>query len=182
MAGVLIFFLGTFLFWLWDRQDNYITTGLTDKEVGVALYTGMNNRDLVLAEVVCKGKGAKQLVNIISNFYLSSKIQEGVAGKTTLSFAQLFYFLSDTAEVMPDFFGLSNFCIDGEKVSLDVYPYIRKDNPIPVETSHSEGSYTVTYYMAYTQGEDTIVIEYCTDTVKTEFLKDSWYVTEVPTR
>ena len=60
-----------------------------------------------------------------------------------------------------------------------MYPYIRKDNPIPVETSHSEGSYTVTYYMAYTQGEDTIVIEYCTDTVKTEFLKDSWYVTEV---
>lgn len=179
LAGVLIFFFGTFLFWLWDRQDNYITTGLTGKEVGVALYTGMNNRDLVLAEAVCKGKGAKQLVNIISNFYLSSKIQEGVAGKTTLSFAQLFYFLSDTAEVMPDFFGLSNFCIDGEKVSLDVYPYIRKDNPIPVETSHSEGSYTVTYYMAYTQGEDTIVIEYCTDTVKTEFLKDSWYVTEV---
>ena len=63
------------------------------------------------------------------------------------------------------------------------------DNPVrfifPAESPDAEygplpeGSYTVTYYMAYTQGEDTIVIERCTDTVKTEFLKDSWYVTEV---
>lgn len=171
------------LYSLSDRQNNYIPTGLTSREVCEALYSGMHRMDIAMMQAVCKGSGTSSLLDTMSGFYVTSKVRQSMEPNTATVTPAEWLYLPETSYQI---FGLTQLYLDGTSASLYTVPHIRRDKPEPVTTESGrllqDGDTTTVnaeYYFIHYDGIDSAAVETCNDTVTLEYRKNSWYITGI---
>jgi hypothetical protein len=178
---VVSFFMATYHH---DNMRNPTTKSLTSTEAVQMFYSAMNNLDVVSTQGCTKGSSMNKLVDVISNFYVTSKQRSAYSAKNNcVTPASWLCFNNDGNYTI---FGLTQFTIDGTTKGLNFEGPIK--NTHPKTLAHEDGvnlvsnvqtNHLVHYYLVYTEGLDQLHVDEHTDTVTLTWKKDRWVLTNV---
>lgn len=154
------------------------TKGLTSVQVVESFYTSLHHLETVdLEECITKDAG-KQIKNIATNLYVTSKMQSAYnQGLSFLTPAQ--WILKGTPD-RSSIYGITHLKINGAESSTNA-DWLENNQKIPladVEKGAAE-SFNVEYYVVMTEDPENITILEYKDSVELTFLKDKWIITKL---
>lgn len=158
---------------------------LTAKESVETFYSGFHTLDTNLMDLVAKKGSPKQIINMVSNIYVTQKTREAFEAKNASLTPELW--LTRPELINYWVFGITDFKINGEKAYNRFKPQIKKETDYLKKTGRlntsEEGkteSFDVEYNFIYTGGKDTtLTIDRCRAKVTCTYKKDQWYLTDI---
>ncbi|MCR5763846.1 MAG: hypothetical protein K6G00_10745 [Treponema sp.] len=159
------------------------TKGLTSFETVEMFYSAVNNTDTASVKSCAKCKSADNLVDMLSTIYVASKTRSAYNFKEkTVSPAEWFQFNYDGSYTM---YGLTQFSIGTEKGSLFYTAPTRNSFPKSITEENPDiknkdtQNLTVSYYLAYNEGDGSLFAEEKEDRITLTFLNDRWIITNI---
>lgn len=184
VAGIVIVLAAGISAYLSGTRKNPISTGLTSSQTIEMYYGGLNRLDVTAIQGSSYGKGGKNFTELISNVYVAARAKASYNAKeATVAPAEWFCFNYDCNY---NIFGVTNLLIDGAKGNPFFRGPKKKTKPKSISSEYgssmTEGAvkdYTVTYYLVFTEGDDTLVIADETDIVHLLYHKGRWIITNL---
>lgn len=185
VVSCIVLVVGIIIFSVWNtHQGNPTTKSLTSTKTAEMFYTSMNNLDVSSAQSCVSGKTMSSKVDIISNFYVTSKSRSAYEPQYTCATPASWLCFNNNGTYT--IFGLTQFTIDGNAGSLNVEGPAKKTHPVALTSENGKTlakgdtvQHKASYYMVYTQGEADITVLKYTDTMTLTWKKDRWIITDL---
>lgn len=182
VVSCIILGIAFFAFTYWhDNQKNPTTKGLTSPQTVEMFFSALNNLDVVAAQNSSTGKDLGNTVDIITNFYVSTKSRSAYEQKVQCVTPAAWLCYNNSGNYT--MFGLTQFTIDGVQGKLDFTGPAKNTHPVALSaengtalTPEAKMTHTVHYYLVYTAADETHVIEH-NDTVTLTWKKNRWLIT-----
>lgn len=159
------------------------TLGLTAEQTVQTLYTGIHRSDVGIIREVYKGKGRKDLLEIVSGYFITYRQRLAFnQDDATVSPAAWLFLQNQTNYWM---YGVTNFYIEGQKREFPFAYPVRNDKKKPLTKENGGGQkgetrkVSVSYNLVHTDSSNRIVISSVTDTVTVKWNSKRWIVTAI---
>ena len=163
------------------------TRGLSSLETVELFYSAMNTLDVSAAEVCVTGNKVNGIIDVMSNIYVSGKARSAYEPREELVTPAAW--LSFNSDGSYNIYGLTQFAVDSEKRSLfaegpavNTHPRpLAEEGGVPLRDGAVK-EYVATYFLIFSENEQTLRITEKADTVHLVFKKDRWLVSQVESR
>lgn len=160
---------------------------LTSTQVVEGFYTGMHSMDIPLMQEMAKGKSATEVIDMVSNVYVTSSARKAYETKTDTIKPELWLYRHDLSAYWQ--FGITNFTIDKTPSNKFFVPPTKKQNAKPLTSendkpinSGDKTTHLVSYDMIHSEGyESKIFVQHTDVEVELTFIKNAWKITSLKT-
>lgn len=158
---------------------------LTSSEIVQTFYSGFHQLKSDLMRLTAKGKKPREIIEMISNVYVSSQTRTAFEAKSTTISPELFL----TRPELMDYwlFGITDFSIDGQPaynrftpITKKEFNVLKSEGKIKQFTEGQSANHIVKYNLIYSSGYPTpITIDKCIANVTCTFIKNQWFITDI---
>lgn len=168
-----------------ENLEKPCVKNLTSRQTVETFYSGFHQLNADIMRKCAKGNGPNQLIDLISNIYVSSQTRTAFEGKSTTISPELFL----TRPELMDYwiFGITDFSIDGQSaynrfspITKKEFNYLKEEGKLNKFTDGESASHLVKYNLIYSSGYPTpITIDECVANVTCKYIKDQWFITDI---
>lgn len=168
-----------------DDLEKPSAENLTAIQTIEMFFTGFHEQNSEMMRIVSKGSDASDFIDMISDVYVSSTLRTAYEGKGTSLSPEVYFSRPELNEYYV--FGITHFQIDEIRSNNRFSPNTRAEvkllkqkGLILPEPENKTETHKVSYYQVIKQGPELpFEIEKVNCTVKCEYIKKQWYITEI---